>query len=494
MLLHQDEFILSKISEQVDGLIYQFQLFRSGRNSFPFASQGIMDIYEVTPEEVQEDGSIVFDRTYYEDKKLLLDTLKHSTKTLTKWTLDYRVDLPNKGVRWLRGNGQPEAQADGSIIWHGYIKDITERKNAELELLENKLRMEFALENSDYGVWDWKVQENSAFFSKQLKKILGFEPHEIVDPAKDWTQRVHPEDLSGYLDKIVRHFKGETKYYENEQRIRCKDGSYKWILDRGKAIERDKGGKVTRVIGTYSDISWIKEKEEELKNTIDIIGEQNKRLLNFAHIVSHNLKNHSGNFQMSLDLLNSAITKEEKEETVGYLRTISDSLSDTINHLNEIVAIQVNAHQQKECLNLHKFIKDNIDLLQGEISSRKANVINKVDPELCIDHLPAYLDSILLNLLSNALKYSVEGRNPVIEFWSENIDGKKILYIQDNGKGIDLEKFKSHVFGMYQTFHGNSDAVGIGLFITKNQVEAMGGTIELESKLGEGTTFRITFA
>ena len=110
-----------------------------------------------------------------------------------------------------------------------------------------------------------------------------------------------------------------------------------------------------------------------------------------------------------------------------------------------------------------------------------------------IKYNPAYLESIILNFLSNAVKYSHPQRTPVISFDLFHENNKPVLSITDNGIGIDLKRNGDKLFGMYKTFHGNPDARGIGLFITKNQIEFMGGHVEAESELNVGSTFKIFF-
>jgi signal transduction histidine kinase len=118
-------------------------------------------------------------------------------------------------------------------------------------------------------------------------------------------------------------------------------------------------------------------------------------------------------------------------------------------------------------------------------------VNNNVAPGLEIEYNPAYIESILFNFLSNAIKYGKPGRKTVINIDCSDHNGHLVLQIADNGLGMDLQKIGEDLFGMYKTFHRNSDAKGIGLFITKNQVEAMGGKIEVESEVDKGTTFKI---
>jgi hypothetical protein len=134
------------------------------------------------------------------------------------------------------------------------------------------------------------------------------------------------------------------------------------------------------------------------------------------------------------------------------------------------------------------------EVLKGAFESKNALIVQNIDPNIVVLYNPAYLESVLLNILSNAIKYSHPNRQPRIELSAVYSDKQWVLRIQDNGIGIDLEKHGDKIFGMYKTFHSNSDARGIGLFITKNQIEAMGGFISVESVPNEGTCFSIHFA
>jgi signal transduction histidine kinase len=136
-------------------------------------------------------------------------------------------------------------------------------------------------------------------------------------------------------------------------------------------------------------------------------------------------------------------------------------------------------------------VKKAVDALQMDIKSSNALVINEIDPETKIISNSAYLDSIILNFLSNAIKYAQPGRAPIVRLKAEADEKQIILTVNDNGRGIDLAKYGEELFGMYKTFHGNDDAKGIGLYLVKLQIDALGGSIEVESEVGTGSTFRI---
>ncbi|NLX01205.1 MAG: PAS domain S-box protein [Syntrophomonadaceae bacterium] len=145
--------------------------------------------------------------------------------------------------------------------------DITRRKIAEELLKESEDRWSSALECSGNGVWDWDAITDRVFFSKEWKSMLGYEEHEVGDSLQEWESRVHPDDWEMIQVELQKHFDGQTSVYGSEHRLRTRDGSYKWILDRGKVISRDEVGKVLRVIGTHIDITEIKKVQEDLNRT-----------------------------------------------------------------------------------------------------------------------------------------------------------------------------------------------------------------------------------
>ncbi|EMM83027.1 GHKL domain protein, partial [Leptospira interrogans str. 2006001854] len=142
---------------------------------------------------------------------------------------------------------------------------------------------------------------------------------------------------------------------------------------------------------------------------------------------------------------------------------------------------------------LRDYIEKATQTIGGEIQKYQVQIHNLVSDSIRVRCNASYMESILLNFLTNAVKYRHPDRVPEITLNAERQENRLILSIKDNGLGIDMKKYGDKLFGMYKTFHNNKDAKGIGLFITKNQVEAMGGKIEVESRLNNGTTFRIIF-
>jgi PAS domain S-box-containing protein len=252
-------------------------------------------------------------------------------------------------------------------------------------------------------------------------------------------------------------------------------------------------GEVKGIFVHGADVTYLKLLEKQLTQSNKIISEQNNRLLNFANIVSHNLKSYAGNLKSILELFIKAESEEEKKITLNYLQSISKGFSATVDNLNEIAQLQSQSELKLAQVNIYQCAAQAIEVLKVQIDSANAVVHNKADQNLTVMANPAYMDSILLNLLSNAIKYRRPDQTLVVEIKTEMKDNELQLTIKDNGRGINLEQHKNNIFGLYKTFHGNPDAKGVGLFITKWQIEAMNGRIEIESEVNKGTSFIVYF-
>jgi signal transduction histidine kinase len=203
------------------------------------------------------------------------------------------------------------------------------------------------------------------------------------------------------------------------------------------------------------------------------------------------LRSHTSNIESIVSLIDSAETEGERKEMIQLLKHVSISLDETMNHLNEVVNINTNVNLIITPLNLKEFVIKTQEILSELIEKNETSFILDIPENAMINYNSAYLESILYNLISNAVRYRHPQRKPIvtIKFYPEN--DANVIEISDNGIGIDLKKNADKIFGMYKTFHNNSDARGIGLFITKNQVDAMGGTITVSSTPDVGTTFKI---
>lgn len=319
--------------------------------------------------------------------------------------------------------------------------------------------------------------------NQKLSELMGYSKNELIGRhTVNFYEKI--EDRND----IVEEYKLEGRINNREVRFLKKSGEPIDVLLSSELISLN--GRLMKLSG-FIDISRIKKVESTLNKSLQLVSDQNTRLLNFSYIVSHNLRSHAGNIKSIVRFLGLSKTEEEKKLLLDNLHIVSDNFETTMVHLNEIVQINSNVNIYLEDLNLFEYASKASETLEEIITNKSAIILNRIPDNFVIKYNPAYLESILYNFISNALKYSSDERNPEIHldaFWEQD---RPVLICKDNGLGIDLDKNGAKLFGMYKTFHGNKDAKGIGLFMTRNQVEAMHGKIEVESELGKGSSFKI---
>lgn len=368
-------------------------------------------------------------------------------------------------------------------------EDITERIAAEKIILETKQRVESLINTIDGIVWECNPTTFSfTFISKKAEKILGYTSEEWLENPNFWSEHIHPEDREWTI-KYCALKTSQNLNHDFEYRMIAKNGSIVWLRDIVNVVmENDKA---TSLSGILIDITKTKEAEKELNDSFNLVTEQNKRLLNFSYIVSHNLRSHTSNISSIMDLIENSESEQERNEMILLLKTISNSLNETMLHLNEVINIRKNIGLVSESLNLNQYIDNAQNVLMEQITLNDVSITTDIPKTVMVNYNPAYLESILYNIISNSIRYRHPERKPAISIkWLIEND-LNVLQISDNGVGIDLVKNADKIFGMYKTFSNNTDAKGIGLFITKNQIDAMGGKITVESEPNIGTTFKI---
>lgn len=377
------------------------------------------------------------------------------------------------------------------LYYYANVTDISELKQATRKLVENEQRYHLALDGASAGLWDWDMVNDKVYFSPLWKKMLGYHEEEIENSFNGWKKLWHPEDRPRIEKAIQDYLEGNLPSYVVEHRLKHKDGSWRWILTRGDLI-KDESGKSLRWVGTNVDFTELKKLKELQKEKDDLTKktlEQNNRLKNFAHIVSHNLRSHSKGLAALMDLYQKENPSAFESQLVQLLLKASDNLEQTIQDLTQVVKAQLD-DEVLQPVNLYASIEKNINLVAPMAREQFFSIINNADSNFNVLGINAYIDSVVLNFLTNAIKYRDPAKEEsYVEITTQKNDQFVKIDFKDNGLGIDLSKYGEKLFGMYQTFHRGKDSRGIGLYITKNQVETMQGEIEVESEVGVGTTF-----
>ena len=452
------------------------------------------EIFGWTEQEILEKGMKALDLTYKNDLHISSNTATElMSGDVTGNISQNRNYTKNGSLVYCMWYNSAITNANGEVVSiMSLVEDITDQKWIESERSKSQERLELIFESTNDMLFLLEVEGDGIFrysaVNASFLNHLGFNREQIIDKTGfDFISLEEAEKSRRNFEEVARS-KTEMNYERTiklPDRVLVVESTLKPILN-GK-------GECTNILGVSRDITTRKRHENELQRSFDITKNQNQRLLNFAYIVSHNLRTHTSNISGILDMLEDSPSALQQAKLLNYLRTVSNTLDETMHHLNEVVNIHANVDIRIDTLNLKEYIEKTVDLLRERIKEKEARIRVDVNPELVVPFNTSYLESVLLNFISNALKYSHPDRTPLIRLKSKIENDFAVLTISDNGLGIDLDKHGDRLFGMYKRFHKVAEGKGLGLFITKNQIEAMNGRVEIESALGEGTTFRLYF-
>jgi PAS domain S-box-containing protein len=313
--------------------------------------------------------------------------------------------------------------------------------------------------------------------------------------AVEWIGRcsfdlIMPEDHAACISTVEQCFAEMGKAHWVILRKPYKDSvvSTQWEF---KLLPDDQG-KPCEILCIGHDITSLIMKQHELQQLADITAEQNKKLVNFTYIISHNIRSHVANI-IGIVNLNEDGEEEDRQESWNILKKSVSSLDSTIHNLNDIINIQSNTNLSFTEIQLKPEIERIVDSIKVLFTNAVAKINYNFDEEAYLATNPAYLESIILNLLTNSLKYKSPARPLTIDISFFRKGDHNVFIFKDNGLGIDLNQHGEKIFGMYKTFNGNLDAKGLGLFIIKTQIEALGGKIEVESEVDQYTAFKVYF-
>lgn len=364
--------------------------------------------------------------------------------------------------------------------------EIQTRKSAEQ-------RLELAIEAAGLGVWEWNLQTNKTTYDDKWIRSLGYEPARFLKDLV-WMDIVHPDDEPGVRQILRGLVEGKTLYNSLAYRIKTAQGQWKWVLSFCKIIKRHDDGKPVNIIGTHLDIDFIKGKEIELQEITRELRKTNAELEKFAYITSHNLRAPVVNLMSLTDMQAQEVLPEElNNEITQKIHYCVKQLDSTLSDLIEIVATKSGNHVNKEHMDLQTELDVILRSIEKQVTESGVRIETNFSEVKSIYFPKRFLHSILLNLLTNAIKYRSEKRKLVISVNTHFKKDHTILYFSDNGLGMNMNKFGNKIFGLYQRFHSKIDGKGLGLYIIKSQIESMDGKIEVQSAPDVGTTFKISF-
>ena len=365
--------------------------------------------------------------------------------------------------------------------------DVTERVafQQELQLREKNLRD--ILENSSEMIHTLDKEGRVLWANRSWKEKLGLSDKAIE--GLSLMQFLDAKTLEEF-QQVIPDLNGGSMVTGLECVFISSDGNH--LNLEGRAIPLLEDGEIIGSQAYLHDITKIRKAENDLRQLLQLTQRQNERLRNFTHIVSHNLRSHSSNLSGLISLLNMESPEFRQNVFYSNFEKAVDNLIDVVQNLGEVALIHTEEDKNLQAVNVKKAVDKAIATVFGLAKTVGVQIENKVNDGMLVLADPGYTDSIILNLLTNGIKYRSEERPARITISADDSAVTFIrLDVEDNGVGIDLDRQGRKIFGMYKTFHHHPDARGVGLFLTKNQVEAMGGRIEVKSKVDDGSIFSV---
>ena len=457
-------------------------------------NKGIYSVFGYQKEDVGSTSKWWFDRIHPEDSlKMSVKLYSFLEQKTEKWQDEYRFQCADGSYKYVFDRGFLVKDANGKPLrMIGAIQDVTKQKEEEqrLRLLETVItQSKDAVMITDIDT-SKNVIPNIIFVNSAFTDMTGYPADEVIGKSL--------EILFGKKSDILEFDKLRTAVQEYKEcfveTISYKKSGEEFWINFSMIPVTDKEGEHSHWISIQRDVTVEKEREKEREQLIRELTQNNKDLKQFSYITSHNLRAPLSNLTGLLNLIEEIpIEDSELKEIINGFSKSTHLLNETINDLVKVIIIKDNPSVQKEKLFIKDVFENVFNQLSFLISSNKPILKINLEVETIFDINKSYLESIFLNLLTNAINYREPSRQLRITIATKVEDNNLFMTFKDNGIGIDLEKNNDKIFGLYQRFHNYPESKGLGLYLVKSQVESMGGTISVDSNVGKGTTFTIVF-
>ncbi len=456
------------------------------------------DIYELDKDKVSVNYDVMLSRLHPDDRRELGDTYIRALENKEKFEHTHRLLFENGRIKYVTQQCEFECDEQGKPIKaFGTTQDITSQKLVDQALEKQRLRYKHVVENISDGLIIDNIEGKVTFANQQFLDMIGIEESDLENFV--FVDYVAPEFKDAIIDRHTRRMKGEAVSTIFQYAGVRKDGTKRWFEARVTKIMEN--GKIAGTQSAIRDITeekasidLLKASEAEKTKLLNELTKRYNELMQFNYIVSHNLRAPIANLLGLAEVFEMpALEDEEKSKIIGHIRYSIEKIDDLIQDLNIILAARSDINSKKELVDFEEIIHSVKQTLEQQISTTNTHLNTHIEyGAQKIFSIKSYIKSSIYNLVSNAIKYRSPERVPIIDISISRDDDFYTIKVADNGTGIDLEKYGKEVFGLYKRFHLTVEGKGLGLNMTKAQIEALGGSIDILSAPDKGTTFIIT--
>ena len=411
-----------------------------------------------------------------------------------EFEMEFQSNFENHQNKWYNLQIKPIHHSQNRVAL--VVSDITKQVESTEKIRFNEHKFNQAFHFSGLGMALTDLAGYCIESNHTLTKILGYSQDEIRKIK--FTHITHPDDLK--QDISLRHqlIQGEIETFTLQKRYQHQHGHFVWCSVTVSAVF-DKSSTPLFLIVQVLDISESKKNIEILKRQkfeSDLVKmdleTKVRQMEEFANILAHNLKGPLSNMQMLIDGIKDSNDEKIKANFLELLKTSNNQLTETLHDLGEILELRSNQSLTYEQCNFSDVLKKIKQQFIDEIQRKNATISTEFNVKE-IYYPKIYLESILSNLISNALRFTASDKAPQIEIRTYKQEEGTLLAVKDNGLGINLPKYKSELFMFKKIFHRGFDSKGVGLFLIRYQIESLGGKIDVQSEINAGSTFSVKF-
>lgn len=489
-----DESVCQNLLDNLPGVF--FRSSSDGFNTLSYVSNGCNELTGFSFEDLCINKIIsYFDLLHPDDREWVVNSKITSLQENKNCNIEYKIICRKGKVKWVNEISNGIYSGNELIYIEGYIRDITSEKesskyNSILSTYQNAINSTSLVSITDIKGKILFANEQFCKYSKYSRSELIGQNHRIVN------SKFHPSDFFYEMWKSIRS--GDT--WRGEIKNLAKDGTFYWV-DTVITPIYDFRHKIIQFLSIRNVITEKKEyelalieKQKELSNAVDEISTRFNKMMQFNYIVSHNLRAPVANILGLANLLqNDEVGEIDKKSLINSIYFSTTKIDEILSDLNLILSSKSESNRTTDQIVVLEII-DNVFIslgLNSEFKEKHFSINIDAESKVILSS-KSYFESIFYNLISNSIKYKSPNRNLNVKITITKAVGTLRIVFNDNGIGIDLIKNEKSIFGLYKRFNTQVEGKGLGLHMTKTQVESLGGTINIESELDIGTTFYLT--
>ncbi len=394
------------------------------------------------------------------------------------------------GERTFRLVYRPVQESDGSISGGVVVgEDVTERVKAEAAVADSRERLLQAQAIARIGSWDYKLDSGLLLWSPQTYEVMDL----VTNAPPSWElffSNIHPADREPVQSRFQDVTAGTTTFIQVEHRLISQSGEERWVRQIG-TLRKSENNQASWFNGTCQDISLEKRAIAAQNRLVEETKRQNRSLEQLTFIASHSLRAPVANISSLMSFLNREHLNDPLNvEIIDMIQTSAGVMDAKLQDLLEVLRMRADVHAPADAVSFADVLKKVRFDFAGPLVAYEATVVSNFKVK-SIYYPKHQLEGIFAQFMSNALKFRHFERIPEIVINSDLVDDFIVLSFSDNGLGIDLERYRNRVFGMYQVFHKVEGTKGLGLYLVNEQVQSLGGRIEVNSQVNIGTTFTV---